>query len=184
MRAPRKSDSQGRPYHVRVRATLLEPKHVARIGPALWVYFWLLNARTSADGLVLYHRAPVTDLIARDLGISRRLAQLHLARLVRFGYVKRAVDNLWVTRSMPAPPTKKSSPPNEEIFVGYRDNASNKALAFESASRICKKKNQTLASIGAMRARGSRDFVAPASIHRSDPEPIGALLRRLASDAS
>lgn len=72
-------------------------QHRERIGPAIWVFLWLVDHvtkenpgdGTEMDGLVLGGSAVKASTIARDIGESSRSVQAHLSQLERHGYVRR-----------------------------------------------------------------------------------------------
>ena len=69
---------------------LLEKKHFERIGPALWVYEWLLDRITKEAkgvGLVLGGRPIKASEIAETYGIHERTARAHIDRLKKNGYL-------------------------------------------------------------------------------------------------
>ena len=72
----------------RVSSGLLEAHHFRNIGEALWVYLWVLNRQTRADGSVL-GGAPVScRQIGDELGCSERSIRRHVRRLEDRGYVE------------------------------------------------------------------------------------------------
>lgn len=81
---------------------LLEKKHFEKIGPALWVYEWLLDRITKeVDGVgVLLGGKPIkASEIASTYGMNERTARAHIDRLKKAGYiiVKHAPYGLIIT---------------------------------------------------------------------------------------
>jgi hypothetical protein len=73
---------------------LLERKHFKKIGPAIWLFLWFINAVTfekDGKGLVL-GRTPIKCAdIAADFGVNEQTVRLHLGRLERGGYIERTL---------------------------------------------------------------------------------------------
>jgi len=79
-------------YFLPVSSGLLEPKHVAAIGPAIWVFLWMINRTTTEsgmEGIVLNGAAIRSQAIAEDLGLRDRTVRDHLNILCDGGYLRR-----------------------------------------------------------------------------------------------
>lgn len=96
-------------YFLPVSSGLLEPKHVAAIGPAIWVFLWMVNKITrdeEGEGIVLNGAAIRSQVIAEDLGFKDRSVRTHLDILCDGGYIRKErcghVSNgfrYWVAKS-------------------------------------------------------------------------------------
>ena len=78
-------------YRFPVWNGLLEPKHRARIGPALWEFLWCIDKVTKEkQGVgIVYGGKPVTFAeIAEDLGVSEKTIQRHIDRLAGANYLE------------------------------------------------------------------------------------------------
>ena len=62
---------------------LTEPKHIRRIGEAIWVYLYLVSRADRKAGTVF--RKGTT--IAKDLGFSLRSVRRHIETLRKGGYI-------------------------------------------------------------------------------------------------
>jgi hypothetical protein len=73
---------------------LLERKHFEKIGPAIWLFLWFINAVTfekDGNGFVL-GRTPINCAdIAEDFGVNEQTVRVHLGRLEEGGYIKRTL---------------------------------------------------------------------------------------------
>ena len=73
---------------------LLERKHFEKIGPAIWLFLWLINAVTrekDGKGFVL-GGAPINcAAIAKSFGVNEQTIRAHLDRLEKRGYIERTL---------------------------------------------------------------------------------------------
>jgi DNA-binding MarR family transcriptional regulator len=79
-------------YFLPIGSGLLEPKHVAAIGPAIWVFLWMIHRTTKeqeGEGIVLNGAAIRSQVIAEDLGLRDRTVRDHLNILCDGGYLRR-----------------------------------------------------------------------------------------------
>ena len=72
-------------YAIPVYNGLLTPEHRERIGAAIWVYLWLLDKQTDADGNVLGGREIKAKEI--DLGLHINMIRRHLKTLADKEYI-------------------------------------------------------------------------------------------------
>ena len=83
-------------YRIPVSNGLLAPRHFAAIGPALWVFLWLIDRTTREEegpdgqcwGMVLGYTLVSAGRIAADLGCDEKSVRRYLARLVEKEYVR------------------------------------------------------------------------------------------------
>jgi hypothetical protein len=79
-------------YPIYVWNGLLERKHRANIGPAIWEFLWCIDRITKEEdgkGFVL-RRAPVNSKeIARDFGVNEKTVRSHFDRLEEKKYIER-----------------------------------------------------------------------------------------------
>jgi hypothetical protein len=88
---------QALPLTFPIAVGLLERKHVAEIGAALWCYLWCID-RTTEDvmrggerrGKVLGGRPVPVSRIAQELGLPEKDVQCQLDQLARRGYIERS----------------------------------------------------------------------------------------------
>jgi DNA-binding transcriptional ArsR family regulator len=75
-----------------VSSGLLTPEHCQRIGPALWVFLWMIHHEHKPDGkpngLVSQGRPVTYEEIAHDLGRKARMIAYHVKALEEQGYVR------------------------------------------------------------------------------------------------
>ena len=75
-----------------VSAGLLTPEHCQRIGPALWVFLWLIHHEHKPagkpDGLVSEGRPVTYEEIAGALGHKARMIAYHVKALEEQGYIR------------------------------------------------------------------------------------------------
>jgi hypothetical protein len=81
-----------------VASGLVGPAHHERIGPALWLFLWMIDKSTSVqaapdgetvEGLVLGGKPLSVAYIAEQVGESVRSIRYHLDRLAKHGYIRR-----------------------------------------------------------------------------------------------
>lgn len=77
-----------------VTSGLLDSTHFEKIGPALWLYLWLIDKTTSDEeidgvryGLVLYGHPISPALVTAAFGLNRRTYQNQIRQLADTGYV-------------------------------------------------------------------------------------------------
>jgi DNA-binding transcriptional regulator YhcF (GntR family) len=79
-------------FGIYVKNDLLEPKHVAAMGEAVWLYLWLLDKMTSVNengvGRVLGGSAITYEQAKADLGIHRNTYVKYVRRLRDAGYIQ------------------------------------------------------------------------------------------------
>jgi hypothetical protein len=76
---------------------ILTPEHCQNIGPAVWVFLWMLDRTTKEvanseghlEGLVLGGLQVRSSKIADDLGIATRTVHEHIDRLCQRGYLRK-----------------------------------------------------------------------------------------------
>jgi hypothetical protein len=85
-------DGLSHPFYV--WSGLLEPKHVKKIGPRLWVLLWCIRRTTREKGegkdrlgYVLGGKPVLYREIAADLGFKERTVRRHVDQLVFAGYI-------------------------------------------------------------------------------------------------
>jgi hypothetical protein len=74
-----------------IRGGLWEDAHLQRIGPAVWLFGWLIHRQTRERhgvGLVLGGSALTYEIISQDTGMAVRTLKRWMARLIRGGYVR------------------------------------------------------------------------------------------------
>jgi DNA-binding transcriptional ArsR family regulator len=75
-----------------VSSGLLTPEHCQRIGPALWVFLWMIHHEHRPDGKpngLVNEGWPVTyEEIAHDLGRKARMIAYHVKALEEQGYIR------------------------------------------------------------------------------------------------
>jgi len=82
-----------------VSSGLLEPRHYAAMGKALWIYLILLDWQTDKDGTVRNGESVTTDQLRARLGCNEWTARKGLERLQSEGYIERDRGaNGWVIR--------------------------------------------------------------------------------------
>lgn len=78
-------------FGIYVKNDLLEPKHYANMGEALWLYLWLLDKMTSINehGMGKVHSGkPITyEDVREDLGVSDQVYWRWIKRLKTTGYI-------------------------------------------------------------------------------------------------
>jgi hypothetical protein len=81
---------RGKHLNSGIRGGLWEDEHLQRMGPAVWLFGWLVHRQTRERhgvGLVL-GGSPITyQIISQDTGMAVRTLKRWMARLVRGGYV-------------------------------------------------------------------------------------------------
>ena len=77
-----------------VTSGLFDSAHFEKIGPALWLYLWLIDKTTSDEeidgvryGLVLYGQPISPSLVTASYGLPRRTYQNQIRQLADAGYV-------------------------------------------------------------------------------------------------
>jgi hypothetical protein len=76
-------------YSIPISNGILTPKHCEDIGPAIWVFLWMIDHTTKEvlgedgqlEGLVLGGSQVRAAVIATDLGLSVRVVHEHIKRL-------------------------------------------------------------------------------------------------------
>lgn len=77
-----------------LRGGLFEAKHGAQMGPAVWLYGWLVMRQTTehgSTGLVLGGRPITYREIEQETGFNRRTLERWMRRLRRGGYIETVV---------------------------------------------------------------------------------------------
>ena len=116
-------------FSIPVSNGILEPSHVRKIGPALWVFLWMIDRTTKEsaaagrqlEGFVLGGYPIRASAIGNDLGLASRTVHEHIERLCRHGYVRR-ID---AGEGMPAGYAVRKS-------KKWKKNEANAVLAAES----------------------------------------------------
>lgn len=76
-------------YWITISNGLLEKKHHAQIGSAVWEFMWLIDKMTDTiDGKVLGGKPINLKDISNDLGISERSISANLNKLKKEGYIR------------------------------------------------------------------------------------------------
>ena len=116
---------------------ILDGKHVERIGPALWLYCWLIDKQTKKDGRVLGGRPITSQEIMKDLGVTQDRIVDWTKRLEGYVETKRTPRGLIFTVKNPKKVIWEKSPsdlgkiparfgnfPNSNIRLSrtYKDN--------------------------------------------------------------
>lgn len=82
---------RGKHLNSGIRGGLWEEPHLERMGPAVWLFGWLVHRQTrehSGVGLVLGGSPLTYEIIHQDTGMAVRTLKRWMARLVRAGYVR------------------------------------------------------------------------------------------------
>ena len=162
-------------YWVPVSAGLLERKHVDAIGPAIWVYLWLLNRMPNNSGKVLYGRPIRASDIRKDgLGsLSDSTINRHLVRLEKSGYI-RCADSGDSGRCITVNKAK-----------GKRKNASGPRKNASPSKRASKKLSATdlKRDVDNMSAEGRRGDASVSATPRKRESVAALRLRELRSKA-
>jgi len=74
--------------NIGVHSGLIDAKHEQRMGPAIWLYLWLLWRQTKSSGLVLGGMPLTYAEIAKRSGFAERKIRRWMDALRLFGYVK------------------------------------------------------------------------------------------------
>ena len=79
-------------FGIYVKNDLLEPKHVDKMGAAIWLYLWMLDKMTSVGedgvGLVLGGKPVKAEEVIDALGISLRTYRRWVITLKEAGYIR------------------------------------------------------------------------------------------------
>ncbi|MFZ0641357.1 MAG: hypothetical protein WA020_07240 [Candidatus Acidiferrales bacterium] len=82
---------RGKHLNSGIRGGLWEDEHLQRMGPAVWLFGWLVHRQTRERhgvGLVLAGSPLTYEMISQDTGMAVRTLKRWMARLVRCGYVR------------------------------------------------------------------------------------------------
>lgn len=82
---------RGKHLNSGIRGGLWEEQHFQGMGPAVWLFGWLVHRQTrerDGVGLVLAGSPLTYQIISEDTGIAERTLKRWMARLVRTGYVQ------------------------------------------------------------------------------------------------
>jgi hypothetical protein len=82
---------RGKHLNSGIRGGLWEEQHFQGMGPAVWLFGWLVHRQTrerDGVGLVLAGSPLTYQIIGEDTGIAERTLKRWMARLVRAGYVQ------------------------------------------------------------------------------------------------
>lgn len=88
---------RGKHLNSGIRGGLWEDQHLQRMGPAVWLFGWLVHRQTRERhgvGLVLAGSPLTYEMISADTGMAVRTLKRWMARLASGGYGKR-VWNGW-----------------------------------------------------------------------------------------
>ena len=182
-------------YPIVVWSGLLTPYHRARIGIAIWVFWWCIRRTTyekDGVGFVLSGTRIKVARIATELGISERSAKTDLARLRTGGYIKiRRVpyglvitvlrSKRWLTskRQATSCPSEKgrnlpiSAARSAETFPADRQDP---AYIKENAVRESSKKRESSGSASPHRSSLSPEKKSPKTETNQYPESLYALV--------
>lgn len=79
-------------FGIGIRNDLLEPKHVEKMGQAVWLYMWLVDKMTSVTeegvGLVLGGKPIKYDEVAAELGMSSDTYTRWIEKLSEYPYIQ------------------------------------------------------------------------------------------------
>lgn len=79
-------------FGIEIKNNLLEPKHVEKMGAAVWLYMWLLDKMTSITeagmGKILGGKPVKYEEVGAELGISERTYRRWVESLRGGGYIK------------------------------------------------------------------------------------------------
>ena len=81
---------RGKHLNSGIRGGLWDDEHLQRMGPAVWLFGWLVHRQTRERhgvGLVLGGSPLTYEMIRQDTGIAARTLKRWMARLVSSGYV-------------------------------------------------------------------------------------------------
>jgi hypothetical protein len=81
---------RGKHLNSGLRGGLWDGEHLRRMGPAVWLFGWLVHRQTrerDGVGLVLAGSALTYEMISQDTGMAVRTLKRWMARLVRAGYI-------------------------------------------------------------------------------------------------
>ncbi len=84
-------------YVIPISNGILTAKHRKRIGPAVWLFLWLIDKCTSErpgeggglEGMVLGGKPLTVEYISEQTSQSKRSVRYHLRRLEEHGYIRR-----------------------------------------------------------------------------------------------
>jgi hypothetical protein len=84
-------------YSIPVSNGILTPTHRRQMGPAIWVFLWMIDRTTkeipgqdgSLEGMVLGGQQIRASVVAKDLDLSTRAVHEHIELLCRYKYVRR-----------------------------------------------------------------------------------------------
>lgn len=82
---------RGKHLNSGIRGGLWEEEHLLRMGPAVWLFGWLVHRQTrerDGIGLVLAGSPLTYEIIRQDTGIAVRTLKRWMARLGRSGYIQ------------------------------------------------------------------------------------------------
>lgn len=78
-------------FGIEIKNDLLDPKHIDAMGPAVWLYMWLVDKITSiteeGEGIVLGGRPIIFEEVEKELGISRDTYTRWIDRLKKYPYI-------------------------------------------------------------------------------------------------
>lgn len=79
-------------FGIEIKNDLLEPKHIDKMGSAIWLYLWLVDKMTSISeegvGLVLGGRPVKYEEVHEELGISRDSYSRWMLKLEKYPYIE------------------------------------------------------------------------------------------------
>lgn len=84
-------DLRGKHLNSGIRGGLWEDEHFQRMGPAVWLFGWLVHRQTRERhgvGLVLAGSPLTYEMISQDTGMAVRTLKRWMARLGRCGYIR------------------------------------------------------------------------------------------------
>lgn len=134
-------------YYITIKNELLEAKHVEAMGPAVWLYMWLIDKVMAINenglGKVLNGRPVTYEAVAEDLGVTVRTYRRWVSDLRAAGYIKtiQAPYGLVVTVTKAEKMWgQKASSRNAEMFPDERSAKSGtpKELKKEKPERCAK----------------------------------------------
>ncbi|MGB6482685.1 MAG: hypothetical protein WBE86_04275 [Candidatus Acidiferrales bacterium] len=82
---------RGKHLNSGIRGGLWEDEHFQRMGPAVWLFGWLVHRQTRERhgvGLVLAGSPLTYEIISQDTGMAVRTLKRWMARLGRCGYIR------------------------------------------------------------------------------------------------
>jgi|SRR6266487_2255937 len=131
------SSSELQSFDIGLRDGLMDPKHVRNMGPAVWLYMWLVRKMTRIDetkrlGHVLGGKPVTYEDIRLGLGISHRTYDRYIDLLRDHGYI--------VTTRTPRGLVIAVTKAKKSFFVGKKGYANNDASLPSDTPKVANQK--------------------------------------------